>query len=92
MVDLKGYQDKLEDVSKQLQMNLRFYQSLCETNKNILKMCKDLHEYGFINEFKVIRGSIRISKFNNNKQYKINHPNVLYKMFKDVLNVFLRNF
>ena len=76
------HQYKLEDVSNQMKMNLRFYQSLCNTNKDILKMCKQLSEYGIIKEFKVIRGTIRIFKFHDNKQYKIGHPNVLYKMFK----------
>ena len=64
-------------------MNLRFHESLCETNRNIIKMCKHLSDYGFIKEYKVISGSIRIIKADETKRLKIKHPEVLYKMFKD---------
>ena len=55
-------------------MNLRFFYSLCETNKEIIKMCKILSKYGIIKEYKVIRGSIRVTKINETKQYKIIQP------------------
>ena len=77
------HKDRLLQVSGQLQMNLRFHESLCETNRNIIKMCNLLSDYGFIKEYSVISGSIRIIKADETKRYKIKHPEVLYKMFKD---------
>ena len=75
--------DKLNEVSDKLKMNLRFFESLCESNEEVIKMCKELHNYEFIKEYKVLRGSIRVTKPNETKQYKINHPDNLYKIFKD---------
>ena len=75
--------DRLVRVSDDLRMNLRFFDSLCETNKEIIKMCNVLSKYKIIQEYKVIRGSIRVTKINETKQYKIIQPNELYKMFKE---------
>ena len=75
--------DRLVHVSDNLKMNLRFFDSLCETNKEIIKMCNVLCKYGIIKEYKVIRGSIRITKTNETKQYKITQLDELSKMFKD---------
>ena len=43
--------ERLTQVSNRLQMKLRFFESLCENNKYILKMCKQLHYYGFIKDY-----------------------------------------
>lgn len=76
-------QENLPQVSYHLQMNLRIFESLCENNNNIIKMCKELLYYEFIKDYKVIRGSIRITKPNNTKQYKIIHPEDLHKIFNN---------
>ena len=77
------HRDRLLHVSEQFQMKLRFEESLCEANRNVIKMCKNLSNYGFIKEYCVIRGSVRITKTDETKQYKIKHPNVMFKIFKD---------
>ena len=77
------HKDRLQHVSGQFQMNLRFEESLCEANRNVIKMCKNLSNYGFIKEYCVIRGSVRITKTDETKQYKIKHPNDMFKIFND---------
>ena len=75
--------DRLYQVSEHFQMNLGFEQSLCEANRKIIKLCKELSAYGFIKEYRVIRGSIRITKTDETRQYKIKNINEMYTIFKD---------
>ena len=72
---------RLVEVGRYLEMNLRFFASLCKTNEKILKTCKKLHKYDLIAEFKVINGTSRIIKKDDHKYYKIHHPEELYELF-----------
>ena len=75
--------DRLLEV-KPLDMNLRFFHSLCGANENILSECKHLHNYGIIESYYIRNGSVKIIKKNGYKPQKINHVNVLYEnLFKD---------
>ena len=43
--------DRLVECKNYLKMNLRFYESLCESNKKIYNKCFDLKKYGLIEEY-----------------------------------------
>ena len=64
-------------------MNLRFYHSLCDANEDILYQCKQLLKYGIIENYYLRNGSIKIVRKDYNNPYKITHPDILYKLFKD---------
>ena len=75
--------ERIFEVSRQLIMNLRVFESLCEANEKILKHCIELHKYEHIQEFYITNGSIKIIKNRNSRPYKIKHPDNLYHLFKD---------
>ena len=64
-------------------MNLRFYQSLSDANEDVLYQCKQLMKYGLIENYFLRNGFIKIVRIDNNRPFKIIHPDILYKMFKD---------
>ena len=64
-------------------MNIRFYESLCKANEENIKLCKQLVQFEFLQDYKVINGSVRIKKFDYYKFIKVKHPQELYDMFKD---------
>ena len=77
------HREKLIEVSRNVNLNLRFYESLCKTNEKILKLCKRLYVYEFLEEYYVANGSIRIKTFDHYKHIKIKHPEQLLEKFKD---------
>ena len=77
------HKERLIEVSRNLYLNLRFYESLCKTNEKILKLCKQLYDSEFLEEYYVINGSIRIKTFDYYRHIKIKHPEQLYEKFKD---------
>ena len=68
--------------NKPLNLNLRFYESLCKANEQILAECIKLRNYGLINEYVIRNGFIKISR-NNNNLFTITHPDILYDLFHE---------
>ena len=63
--------------------NLRFFESLCSSNEEILSECYDLQKYGFISDFYIRNGFIKIICKDNSRPFKVQHPYLLYDRFKD---------
>ena len=76
------HRDRIFEVSNQLRMNLRIFESLCQTNEKIIKQCVQLLKYGHIKEYYITNGTIRIIKNDKVKPIKIQHPDYLYDLFK----------
>ena len=74
--------DRLLEV-RPYNMNLRFFHSLCDANEETLHECKQLMKFGIIEKYYLRNGSIKILKNNNPRPFKFNHPDVLYKLYKD---------
>ena len=66
----------------QLEMNLRFYESLCEANKQVYRECYDLKKYGLIKDYYIRNGFVKII-IEGNFPIKIQHPDDLYYYFED---------
>ena len=77
------HRERLPQVSRDLKLNLRFFESLCKANEQTLKLCKRLQDNEHIEEYNVTNGSIRIKKKDSYKSIKIKHPDEIYEMFKD---------
>ena len=76
------HRDRLKEI-KPFNMNLRFYNNLCNANEQILSECKRLHKFNQIEKYYLRNGSIKIIKNNEFKPKKINHINELYKLYKE---------
>ena len=75
--------NRLLEVKNHLKMNLRFYESLCNENKNAYNDCFDLKKYGLITDYYIRNGFVKIIKNGENRPIKINHPDDLYYYFED---------
>ena len=63
-------------------MNLRIYESLCSSNEKILAECNNLKHVGFIYDFYIRNGHIKIIINEGDNPKKINHLNTLKETFK----------
>ena len=68
---------------KPLNMNLRFFHSMCYANEQILKECNYLHKFGQIESHYIRNGFIKIIKNNGSRPKKINHICELHEIFKE---------
>ena len=72
---------KLWDLRGDLQMNLRFYESLCSLNQEALRTCKGLQEREAIHSYYIWHGFVNIVVKDGDKPFKIKHPEVLREKF-----------
>ena len=77
----------LSEFRQALNMNLRFYEHLPETNESVLKECIKLANYGCINSYFIRNGFVKIAINHGDKPFKIYHPGTLD--FYDHQNLFL---
>ena len=75
--------DRLLEVKNILNMNLRFYESLCDSNKTVYKECHDLKKYGLIDDFYLRNGFVKIIKQGDRNPIKIKHPEDLDYYFPE---------
>ena len=79
------HRDDLQHQSfQQLRLNLRFYESLCSKNEESLRICKWLSQAGKIQSYFFRNGFLKIVKDEHGRPQKINHPEILRKMFADI--------
>ena len=64
-------------------MNLRFYESLCDSNKKVYNKCYDLKKYGIIEDFYLRNGFVKVVKKDDRYPMKIHHPEDLNYYFPD---------
>lgn len=74
-------QDKLVNLKRTLKMNLRFFESLATLNQESVRICDYLQEHGMIQKFYLRNGFVKIIVGANDNPLRINHPDVLRKMF-----------
>ena len=75
--------DRLDECKSYLKMNLRFYESLCDSNKKNYDKCFDLKKYGHIEEFYIRNGFVKIIRKTGDKPIKLQHPDDLRYYFQD---------
>ena len=76
------YRKRLIELKNHLRMNLRIYESLCSSNEKILAECNNLKHVGFIYDFYIRNGHIKIIINEGDNPKKINHLNTLKETFK----------
>ena len=74
--------NRLYDVKNLLKMNLRFFESLCDSNKKVYDECYNLKKYGLITDFYIRNGFVKIVK-DGKSPIKIQHQEDLYFYFHD---------
>lgn len=78
--------DRLLEIKNEIKMNLRFYESLCKSNKQVYHECFDLKNQGFIKDFYIRNGFVKIIIKDGNNPIKIKHPDDLYYYFEGFYN------
>ena len=73
--------EKLWGLKDVLNMNLRFYESLCSLNNETRKLCNNLKQNGEIHSFSIKHGFVSIVTNNGDRPVKIRHPELLKKRF-----------
>ena len=75
--------NRLLEVRNEIKMNLRIYESLCDSNEQIYKKCFNLKKYGLIKDYYIRNGFVKLVLADNNRIIKIKHPDDLYHYFSD---------
>ena len=75
--------ERLLELRQYLNMNLRFYESLCDANKKVYNECSELKKYGIIENFYLRNGFVKVVKNGERYPIKIHHPEDLQYNFPD---------
>ena len=75
--------ERLYEIKNIMGMNLRFYESLCSSNEEVLKKSYNLKKHGVISDYFIRNGFIKLIPADNNRTIKIKHPDELYELFSD---------
>ena len=75
------HRGRLKECRSTLQMNLRFYENLCEQNEIVRKYCYKLKRDGHIQDYFSRNGFIKIIVEDGDRPFKIRHPELLIEKF-----------
>ena len=75
--------DRLKTNRHNINMNLRFYEHLTDSNEAVLKECIKLAQFEIINSYFIRNGFIKIVVNNGDKPLKIHHTAELRDIFKN---------
>ena len=75
--------DKLNEFRRDLNMNLRFFEHLTDSNESVLKECAQLAKYEIIDSYFIRNGHVKIVINDGDKPIKINHTGILLDRFKE---------
>ena len=67
-------------------LNVRFYENLCNKNEFIYRECKRLKKQKHLTECYIRNGFVKIIIKEGDNPIKINHPDDLYDVFWDYYN------
>ena len=81
---LEHRDDLQQQVSRQLRLNLRFFDSICSKNEESLKICKWLKQHNKIHDHYMRNGFVKIVLEENGAPQKVKHPELLRKKFVDI--------
>ena len=73
--------DLQQQVSRQMRLNLRFYESLCSKNEESLRICKWLKQQNKIHDHYLRNGFVKLVTEENRRPQKVKHPSLLRKNF-----------
>ena len=74
---------RLLKVKNFLKMNLRFYESLCASNEEIINECYKLKKDGIVHDYYIRNGFVKLIIKEGDNPFKIYHPDILYDSFPD---------
>ena len=63
-------------------MNIRFFESLCDSNKKVYDECYNLKKFGVISDFFIGDDFVKFTK-DGKRPIKIKHPDDLYYYFHE---------
>ena len=79
------HRDELQQqASRQMRLNLRFFESLCSKNEETLRICKWLKQENKIYDHYLRNGFVKVVTEENSQPLKIKHPEILRKKFADI--------
>ena len=70
------------EVKRVLGLNIRFYESLCCRNEEVLRLCNWLSDQGMIHNHYLRNGFVKIIVNEGDRPFKICHPNVIKTKFQ----------
>ena len=73
--------NRIVEIKDHIGMNLRIYESLCAANEKVLMDCNNLKHVGFIHDFYIRNGFIKIIINQGDTPKKIDHINILKETF-----------
>ena len=74
--------DRIIEIRNKINMNLRIYESLCSANEKVLADCHRLKHLGFIEEFYIRNGFVKIVINEGDSPKRIEHIDILKNTFK----------
>ena len=80
------HRDRLIEQKNNLRMNLRFFESLCDSNKKVYDECYNLKKHGVITDFYLRNGFVKFTK-DGKRPVKIKHPDDLYYYFHEYYDI-----
>ena len=81
---LEHREDLQNQAFRQLKLNLRFFESLCQKNEESLRICKWLSQEGHIHNHFIRNGFVKVAYEENGNPQKIIHPDILRKKFSNI--------
>ena len=79
------HRDELQQqASRQMRLNLRFFESLCSKNEETLRICKWLNQQNKIHDHYLRNGFVKLVAEENGRPLKVKHPNILRKKFAGI--------
>ena len=73
-----------QQVSQQMRLNLRFFESLCSKNEESLRICKWLNQHNKIHDHYLRNGFVKFVTEENGRPQKVKHPDLLREKFADI--------
>ena len=73
--------DRLWEMRGELQMNLRFYESLSSLNQEALGIVERLKRDNIIHSFFISMGFIKIVVSEGDRPFRVQHPEILKEKF-----------
>ena len=73
-----------QQASRQLHLNLRFFESLCSKNEESLRICKWLNQQNKIQDHYLRNGFVKLVAEEDGISRKVKHPDLLRKKFPGI--------
>ena len=84
VADCLDRRNSLKNLRHSIGMNLRFFENLCTSNQECLRMCKWLKDNGLIHDYFLRNGFVKGVEEENSRPFKLRHPEIIRQKFEDV--------